>query len=118
MLSGELLQGQMCLTDLNITKTKFQDLCFYQGFVPEVHTGFYLQFLTVRDFLVTHLIGCKEREIVFTGHSLGGALATIGAAYTKAYFSEKVVDCITFGSPRVGDSLFVKFFQTKDKRID
>ncbi|KAH6893086.1 lipase [Thelonectria olida] len=45
--------------------------------------------------------------VVATGHSLGGAVATLAAAYLrKAGYS---VDLYTFGSPRVGNDYFANF---------
>ena len=44
-------------------------------------------------------------EVIFMGHSLGGAVATIAAAYATDHFSASYpkvsVSCITFGAPPV-----------------
>ena len=48
--------------------------------------------------------------MVFVGHSLGGALATLAAAGTKAVFPQLAVQCNTFGSPRVGNAAFAAYF--------
>ena len=46
----------------------------------------------------------KTKNVYFTGHSLGGAAATIGAARLGTFST----GCYTFGSPRVGNRKFVK----------
>lgn len=46
----------------------------------------------------------KTKNVYFTGHSLGGAAATIGAARLGTFST----GCFTFGSPRVGNRKFVK----------
>ncbi len=61
----------------------------------------------------------KDKEIILCGHSLGGAIATIVAvnmivAATKRYEAtrqggdsvRRVIKCVTFGAPMVGDSAF------------
>lgn len=48
--------------------------------------------------------------IIFTGHSLGGALATLSSLYFKCKYPEAEISCITFGSPRAGCSEFAKLF--------
>ncbi|KAJ3344866.1 hypothetical protein HDU83_004694 [Entophlyctis luteolus] len=49
-------------------------------------------------------------DIVFTGHSLGGALATLGAwwCYNTITQTRQRVKLRTYGAPRVGDSAFVQ----------
>jgi len=55
-------------------------------------------------------IGCgKESPLAFTGHSLGGALATL-AMFDFASSGYTVSKAYTFGSPRVGDEAFAGAF--------
>tara|TARA_B100000242_G_C43044674_1_gene487524 strand:+ start:661 stop:1683 length:1023 start_codon:yes stop_codon:yes gene_type:complete len=49
-------------------------------------------------------------SIIFTGHSLGGALATLSSLYFKCKYPEAEVSCITFGSPRAGSKEFTRLF--------
>lgn len=46
-------------------------------------------------------------KIVATGHSLGAAIATLGAAYLRQVGYD--VDLYTYGSPRVGNDAFANF---------
>ncbi|KAI8630180.1 extracellular lipase [Xylariaceae sp. FL1651] len=46
-------------------------------------------------------------KIVFTGHSLGAAVSSLGAAYARA--QGYAVDIINYGSPRVGNAAFAAF---------
>lgn len=53
----------------------------------------------------------KGAKVYLTGHSLGGALATIMSCYVNDIV-DREVELITFGCPRVGDSVFSR--QIKD----
>jgi hypothetical protein len=44
---------------------------------------------------------------VFTGHSLGGAVSSLGAVYARQ--AGLAVDIINYGSPRVGNAAFATF---------
>lgn len=71
-----------------------------------VHRGFYHALHSVRSRIEDALAdaGGSEKKLLLTGHSLGGALATIGAAeWYDAFPNTRVY---TFGQPAVGFSLF------------
>ena len=76
-----------------------------------VHRGFQEQFLVVKDdvklFLEEHK-GLFD-HVIFCGHSLGGALATIASAHFAHILGPGIkVSCHTFGAPRVGNRAFSK----------
>lgn len=75
-----------------------------------VHEGFYMQFKSVELDITKRLVKASGKNIVFAGHSLGGALAQIAAAYYGEVFDFAKVVCHTFGSPRVGNRYFVEWF--------
>jgi hypothetical protein len=89
-----------------------------------VHVGFYEAFLSLRptiqavlENLLKNVIPDKKPvRIVVTGHSLGGALATLCTAWLMQWFRYVFpggfpenfrVLSITFGQPKVGDDDFV-----------
>jgi triacylglycerol lipase len=100
-------------TDLMVFKT---DCAEIPG--AKIHRGFAKQYASLKSTIVGHVQRYAEfaedyaRSVVFIGHSLGGALATIGAALTKQAFSHLYVECVSFGCPRVGNSAFATFFNT------
>ncbi|KXJ93288.1 lipase [Microdochium bolleyi] len=53
-------------------------------------------------------------KIIFTGHSLGGATATVAAA--KARNLGYAIDLFTYGSPRVGNEDFAQFVTNQPGR--
>ena len=94
--------------DLNISRYRIRDRI-------KVHEGFYMQFKSVEIELTKRLVHTQAQKIVFAGHSLGGALAQIAAAYYGEIFDFAHVACHTFGSPRVGNKYFVEWFS---KNVD
>ncbi len=64
-----------------------------------VHAGFRYDFLKLWDEVAAEL-ALLDMPVFYTGHSLGGALATLAASERppKALYS--------FGSPKVGDAVF------------
>ena len=99
-------------TDLMISREKLPIAHMPESMWPLVHSGFSEQFFSVHKHLEASI---KESEsIVFCGHSLGGALATIGSLYYSFQYPDKDIACVTFGSPRVGDAQFASYF---DERI-
>lgn len=82
--------------------------CFLFG-TQTVHSGFNKQFMFLKEELIKLK---KNTNAIFTGFSLGGALATL-TAYHLDYKSRELV---TFGSPKVGNSIFVKELEGLVKR--
>ena len=96
-----------------------------------IHTGFSNNFLrvakkideVVKNFLNETKDAFLNKMIIFNGHSLGGALATICAGYLIPKIKQWGKDggikekpesfhLITFGSPRVGDKKFAQYINT------
>lgn len=75
----------------------------------QVHKGFYECFQFVKREIDKLLKKHSGKEIIITGHSLGGAIATLTAAYIRKNITEKVM-LYTFGSPRVGNRTFAEYF--------
>ncbi|MEN8146404.1 MAG: hypothetical protein ABFR02_02155 [Campylobacterota bacterium] len=69
-----------------------------------VHNGYYAEALSARQALSPHLN--REKKIIITGHSLGGAVAHLLSAilYREGY----AVNLYTFGSPPVGNERFAE----------
>jgi triacylglycerol lipase len=57
----------------------------------------------------------SHKTFYYCGHSLGGALSTIAALTFGAMYPDARHVCITFGSPRVGDTVFTDLFH---KHVD
>lgn len=76
-----------------------------------VHTGFSSAYLSVRREVVESVMALyreRPRPIWLTGHSLGGALATLCSydlARRVAVPAEEI-SVVTFGAPRVGNAAF------------
>jgi triacylglycerol lipase len=76
----------------------------------QVHAGFIEAYSSVREAMIKVAKESPHQKVLCTGHSLGGALATLSAADVKRNVPGKEVSCYTFGSPKVGNSDFVKFY--------
>ena len=79
-----------------------------------VHKGFNQAFKSVEPQIHRCLRGVEDYPLYFTGHSLGGALATLATWYTAG---KRQAACYTFGAPRVGDSRLLERFRTPIYRI-
>lgn len=77
-----------------------------------VHKGFCRQFMSIKASLWADLAKSNHRRVVFSGHSLGAALATIASLFyaIENENNGKIVECYTIGSPRVGNHAFASEF--------
>ena len=82
----------------------------------DVHGGFQGEINKLWDLIVEKIDELKNHKIYITGHSLGGAMATICAKRLQEQQVE--VQCLyTYGSPRVGDRRWVKSLQIPHYRF-
>ncbi|WP_415251643.1 lipase family protein [Sulfurimonas sp.] len=66
-----------------------------------IHRGFKSAFNDVHTQIQTYINqNLKDKPLFITGHSLGGALATVA---TKKLIYPQIAGCYTYGSPRIGD---------------
>lgn len=94
------------LTDARIARVPFADSAGRP--CGAVHRGFRDAFALLQRQVgdtVAALRAEKPRPVWYTGHSLGGALATLGAA-----FFGDAAGLYTYGCPRVGTDAFVQAF--------
>lgn len=99
--------GRNWITDLNAQRMPYPGL---RG--ATVHKGFYNSYLSIARQVnlaaKSLLANCQGCHIYVTGHSLGGAIATLAAADLFALTPDLTL--YTFGSPRVGDQAFATYF--------
>ena len=82
-----------------------------------VHSGFKTQYDSIRDqvfqFVAEKFKLYKPKQLLITGHSLGGALATLCALdfrLNPVPNYQPTIKVITFGAPQVGNEKFVEIF--------
>lgn len=86
----------------------------------KVHRGFYQDFMELRETiersieLIRKHLNDDSVPVYFTGHSLGGALATIA---TRELMKDGYGACYTYGAPRVGDYTYFEFVKTPVYRV-
>ena len=91
--------------DMKLTETSIGSARF------KIHQGFRERYLDIAQWFENEYQALSEDfTIVITGHSLGGALSTIAAAYTSGKLSRRPDAVITFGSPLVGDKDFHEYY--------
>ncbi|CAA6654230.1 unnamed protein product [Spirodela intermedia] len=82
-----------------------------------VHHGFYSAYhnTTLRPGILTAVQRAKKIYgnigIMVTGHSMGGAMASFCALDLAVNLGEVNVQLMTFGQPRIGNSVFVSYFK-------
>lgn len=110
-----------------MTNCTFKDIDFLKR--GKVHQGFYQAFrLFIRTLskrnnennnIPTSVLDNidtfnQTSKIILTGHSLGGALATIASCYlTEIGINSENIDVYTFGSPPVGTLEFCDYYKDK-----
>lgn len=73
----------------------------------KVHLGFLLLYLFLEEQIKAAVRKWSNPKVCYvTGHSLGGALAVLGALHTGAHVLPGKAQMYNFAGPRVGDSAF------------
>jgi len=80
-----------------------------------VHAGFLVSYNSVRGAVLRvvrrQLDAFPGYAVVTTGHSLGGALASIAAVSVKSNFPSVAIRLFTFGQPRTGDAAYADLLE-------
>ncbi|KAI0530766.1 hypothetical protein KFK09_000314 [Dendrobium nobile] len=83
-----------------------------------VHHGFYSAYhnTTMRPGILYGLQKIRklygDMQITVVGHSMGGAMAAFCALDLKVNYGAQDVQLMTFGQPRIGNSVFSSYFKT------
>jgi triacylglycerol lipase len=73
----------------------------------KMHSGFVTAYFAVRDQIHDFIRNSEVTSVVATGHSLGGALASLCAVDVQYNFSSKVsIESYTYGAPAIGNDGF------------
>ncbi len=91
------------MTNLNFDQVEIPDGQVHEGFNKAVNAIWEKLLLTVVKFRTS------QQPLFLTGHSLGGALATL-ATLRLIHAGQSVQGLYTFGSPRVGDRSYMDAF--------
>ena len=97
------------LTDLNVFTTKISKGVY-------VHKGFDDQLNSIYPEICEKINSYSDcKNILISGHSLGGALATLSSYRLHDNYPNHNILCHTFGSPRVGNDLFAKLVGSENQ---
>jgi len=102
------------LTNVNADKAEVWSQKNPNRLLGHFHRGFHDAYKSVEDQILDHLKDLKSLPLYVTGHSLGGALATIATWYLPG---EELAACYTFGAPRCGDRNMQARYRTPIYRI-
>ncbi|KAF7335123.1 Alpha/beta-hydrolase [Mycena venus] len=101
-------------TDVNIFLVPFTSPGIAKSF--NVHSGFLAAYNDVADIVLTtvkaQVANFPKYSVVVTGHSLGGALAALGAVSVKTALPSAALKLYTFGQPRTGDAQWAAFAES------
>lgn len=94
---------------------QMEDVSFCSG--CRTHSGFLESWNEVQDGVIKAVKAAQaefpEFKVVITGHSLGGAMATVGAAALRTI--DIPVDLYTYGAPKSGNKEWATFLSGTDK---
>lgn len=85
----------------------------------KVHTGFFKCMMEIKELVVKEINSFPLMDIIFTGHSLGGAIAMLmalelsvkGKLLEPSMGKDRNIEVVTFGCPAVGYDSFVDTYK-------
>jgi len=85
----------------------------------KVHAGFNAGYASVAKQIEKALLRVEGYPLFITGHSLGGALATVATQMLESNpkFAYQIAACYTFGSPRVGNADYDEHIKSSFYRV-
>jgi triacylglycerol lipase len=107
------------VVDTKITVVEDRQLMYPDAYAPtskpvKMHAGFIKAYLSVRQRIHETVERSAMSQWIVTGHSLGGALATLCGLDIQYNFSAQVtVSVYTFGAPKVGNEAFVESYNRR-----
>ena len=105
-----VFRGTASLTDAFINSHLYRAEVFTR--MGRVHGGFFLRMRRMKkqidNIIVSNILSFDR--IVFAGHSLGGAVAVLAALQYAHSRTASQIEVVTFGSPKVGNLTFGKYF--------
>lgn len=101
-----LQSNQHCIKD---------DICVHKGFCTQLFLSNLYHRLSnqIQELLHLH----PEYELFITGHSAGGALATLFGYLLSGEMPKKEINIVSFASPRIGNYAFKCDFENKTNLI-
>ncbi len=79
----------------------------------QVHSGYKSHWLAIEEQLQSVMSASKNitdsTPVVFVGHSLGGAVASIAAVQYQMAFPQRLVGLVAVGAPRAGNARFAQY---------
>lgn len=110
------VQDIFSFLDMDMEEFKYKDK------VVKIHSGTLLRFRELENEITTrffkNLSITDKCNIIFTGHSSAGCLACLASSYYSLMFDTHKnfnISCYTFGSCRVGDENFNKWYENQVK---
>ncbi len=78
----------------------------------KVHYGFWTAYSSIRDNVINTIKYNNVNKLVITGHSLGGALATVASLDIAEILQGLNIEMINLGAPRVGNKDYVELYNS------
>jgi predicted lipase len=108
------------IANSTITRHKFavlnldyKDNKLYKNNDILIHSGLYKQFIELKPYLdyeINLYLENNINNIIFTGHSSGGVIASICNLYYSLKYSQINTKCYTYGSPIICNKTFVNIY--------